>query len=184
MSSIHGVFHLVRIRPLALTAELLFTVHAVTTSNLETGNDPVPDIQVCDFRALLLDSAAELVAEDVAAFHLDDGTVEEMEVGAADGAAGDFEDNIAVFDDDGAGYFLDFDVAFTHPAQSFHGLGGMAILCTIPGRVADILIVWLEKCRRRHGGCLLLSTWAVSALSLCPMNFSTRAAACVRDIFD
>lgn len=79
------------------------------------------------------------MAEDVALLHLYNGTVEEMQVGAADGAAGDFEDDIAVFDDNWAWNGLHFDRAFAHPAQGFHGLGRVAILGAVAGRVGNVL---------------------------------------------
>ena len=43
--------------------------------------------------------------EDVAFLQLNDGAVEEMEVTAADGGAGDFEDDVLGFDDFGFGDF-------------------------------------------------------------------------------
>lgn len=39
------------------------------------------------------------MTEDVALLHLNDRAVEEMQVAAADGAAGDLQDDIAVLDD-------------------------------------------------------------------------------------
>lgn len=46
-----------------------------------------------------MDLTAELVAEDVTFLELDDGAVEEVQVAAADGGAGDFEDDVARFDE-------------------------------------------------------------------------------------
>jgi hypothetical protein len=48
-------------------------------------------------RADLLDDAAELVAQDVALGELDHRAVQEVQVGAADGGAGDAEDHVVVF---------------------------------------------------------------------------------------
>jgi len=123
-----------------LTAQLLLAVHAITTCDLETGNNSVAYIQVGNLGTLLFDSSAELVAEDVAAFHLNDGAMEEMEIGTTDRAASDFENDIAVLYDDGTRYFLDLDVAFAHPAERLHGLGGVTILRTVAGGVGDILM--------------------------------------------
>lgn len=82
---------------------LLLAVIALSAGDLETRHDPVAFAQVLDARAHLVDDAAELVAEDVALLQLDDGAVVQVQVAATDGAAGDFEDHIPVFEDLGFG---------------------------------------------------------------------------------
>jgi hypothetical protein len=82
---------------------LLLAVIALATRNLETRYHPVALLQVLDARAHLVDNSAELVSEDVALLELDDGAMVQVQVAAADGAAGDLEDHVAVFEDLGFG---------------------------------------------------------------------------------
>jgi hypothetical protein len=82
---------------------LLLAVVALATRNLETGHHPVAFFQVLDARSHLVYDSAELVSENVALLELNDGAMVQVQVAAADGAAGDLEDDIAVFEDLGFG---------------------------------------------------------------------------------
>jgi hypothetical protein len=82
---------------------LLLAVVALSARNLETGHHSVALLEVLDARSHLVYDSAELVSEDVALLELDDGAMVQVQVAAADGAAGDLEDDIAVFEDLGFG---------------------------------------------------------------------------------
>jgi len=69
----------------------------VSASNLEGCDNTVTLLDVLDTRTERVYDTAELVAEDVALLHLDDRAVKKMQVGTADSATGDLENNIAVF---------------------------------------------------------------------------------------
>lgn len=101
--AIHGPLSRIGVRLLTLRRELLFAEEAVAAGNLEGRDITLADLDSRDGRPDLVDDAAEFMAQDVAFGELDDGAVQEMQVGAADGAAGDFEDDVAVFDDLGFG---------------------------------------------------------------------------------
>lgn len=102
-AAIHGILDRVGVGALALGRLLPLAVLTGPACDLEGGHDALTGFQGLDFRPDRVDPAAEFMAEDVAFLHLDDGAVEEMEVGAADGGAGDFEDDILRFDDSGLG---------------------------------------------------------------------------------
>ena len=59
----------------------------------------MPNLEAFDAWSHTIDFAAEFVAKDIAFLELDDGAVVEMEVGAADGGAGDLEDYVTIFED-------------------------------------------------------------------------------------
>ena len=59
----------------------------------------MPNLEAFDAWSHTVDFAAEFVAKDIAFLELDDGAVVEMEVGAADGGAGDLEDYVTIFED-------------------------------------------------------------------------------------
>ena len=118
VSTVHAVLDLVGVGLLALGGEFLVAVHAlssvsdcservrkiwvltyVSASNLERCNDTVTLLDVLDTRAERVYDTAELVAENVTLLHLDDRTVEKMEVRTADCGAGNLENNIAILDD-------------------------------------------------------------------------------------
>lgn len=62
-----------------------------------------------------------------------------MEVGAADGAAGDLKDDIAGLNDLGLGALDNLDCVLALPDQSLHGLAGVAILSSVSCRVGNVL---------------------------------------------
>jgi hypothetical protein len=78
---------------------LLLAVVALATRNLETRHHSVAFLKVLDARAHLVYNSAEFVSEDVALLELDDGAMVQVQVAAADGAAGDLEDHIAVLEE-------------------------------------------------------------------------------------
>ena len=102
-AAVHGVLDGVAVGALALRRQLLLAVETLAASDLETGDDAVALLQVLDTGAHLVYDTAELVAQDVALLQLDDGAMVEVQVAAADGAAGDLEDHVAVFEDLGFG---------------------------------------------------------------------------------
>lgn len=102
-AAVHGVLDGVAVGALALRRQLLLAVEALAASDLETSDDAVALLQVLDAGAHLVDDTAELVAQDVALLQLDDGAMVKVQVAAADGAAGDLEDHVAVLEDLGFG---------------------------------------------------------------------------------
>ena len=102
-AAVHGVLDGVAVGALALRRQLLLAVEALAASDLEAGDDAVALLQVLDARTHLIDDTAELVAQDVALLQLDDGAMVQVQVAAADGAAGDLEDHVAVLEDLGFG---------------------------------------------------------------------------------
>ena len=82
---------------------LLLAVIAISTRNLETRHHSVALLQVLDARSHLVYDSAELVSENVTLLELNDGAMVQVQVAAADGAAGDLEDDIAVLEDLGFG---------------------------------------------------------------------------------
>jgi hypothetical protein len=82
---------------------LLLAVIALSACNLETRHHSVAFLQILDARSHLIYDSAELVPEDVTLLELDDGAMVQVQVAAADGAAGDLENHIAVFEDLGFG---------------------------------------------------------------------------------
>lgn len=82
----------------ALRRQLALAVPAVAAGNLKRRHVPLAHLDlVTDAAADQLRGAAKLVAQNVALFHLEDRAVHEVQVGAAQRAAGDFEDDVAVF---------------------------------------------------------------------------------------
>jgi len=81
------------------------------------------------------------VAKNIALLHLNNGAVEEMEVGTADCAAGHLENDVAILDNDGARDCDHLDFVLALPDESLHGLRGVTILGAITGGVGDILAV-------------------------------------------
>ena len=108
--AIHGILDSVGVGALALGRLFSLAVLALPAGDLKGGHHALAGFQGGDFGSDRVDAAAEFMAEDVAFLHLDDGTVEEMEVGAADSCTGDFEYDISRFDDTGFG---DFDCCFS-----------------------------------------------------------------------
>lgn len=72
-------------------------VVAVATGNLEASDYSVALLEILDASAHLINDTTKLVAKDVALLQLDDGAMVQVKVTAADGAASDLEDYIAVF---------------------------------------------------------------------------------------
>ena len=66
---------------------------------MEGGYDSVAFLDFLHGWTHLVYDTTELVAEDVALLHFDDCTMEQVQVAAANCAAGDLEDDIAVFED-------------------------------------------------------------------------------------
>lgn len=100
---VHGLGRRVGVGLLALRRQLLLAKEAVAAGNLERGDVAAAGLDTAHTGPDAVDNAAELVAEYVALGQLDDGAVQEMQVGAADCAARDFKDDVAVLDDLGTG---------------------------------------------------------------------------------
>lgn len=178
-AAVHGVLDSVAVGALALRRQLLLAVEALAAGNLETGDDAVTLFQVLDAGSHLVYDTAELVAQDVALLELDDSAMVEVQVAAADGAASDLEDDIAVFENLG------------FRAVDWWKLWLALIKVTIPGCnclhiptstlffpiQASAFMVSFEF---PHSSLLpgLVISWAVVALSPCPMACSTLNAAC------
>lgn len=96
-AAVHSVLHRVRVRALALRRLLPLAVVAVATGNLEASDYSVALLEILDASAHLIHNTTKLVAKDVALLQLDDGAMVQVKVTAADGAASDLEDYIAVF---------------------------------------------------------------------------------------
>ncbi|KAI6749979.1 hypothetical protein HG531_007244 [Fusarium graminearum] len=114
------------------TGEMRVTKHAreeaVAASNLERSNVASADINACNTSTDLINDTAELVAQDVTLGELDDCAVEEMQVGTADGAACDSEDDIAVFNNLWLGSVNCGEMLVFNSVQSLHGLAMVARL--------------------------------------------------------
>lgn len=102
-ATVHGVLDCVGVGALALGGLLLLAVVAISTRNLEACNHSVALLQVLDAWSHFVHNAAELVAEDVALLKLNDRAMVEVKVAAADGAAGDLQNHVAVFEQLGFG---------------------------------------------------------------------------------
>lgn len=84
---------------LAGRRELLFAVAALAAGDDEAVDDSLPRRERGHGRADGFDNAAELVAEDVALFDLDDHAVHQVDVAAAHGCACHSNDGIVVIND-------------------------------------------------------------------------------------
>lgn len=124
-AAVHGLGLRVGVGDLALAGELVLAEEAVAAGNLEGNNVALADLGLLDLWTDLLDNTAELVAEDVALVHLHDGTVEEVKVRAADGGAGDLEDDIGGLDNLGLGNLDNLDLLGALPDEGLHKLGGI-----------------------------------------------------------
>lgn len=133
----------------------------VSASDLETSDHTVTGLDVLDCGTDRVHHTAELVAQDVALVHFDHRAVEEMQIGAADSATGDLEDDVAVFDYDRLGHihcgsggqYIDrrqnvcrlrirltnADIILAHPAQGLHVDVWVAIFRSVNGWVSDVL---------------------------------------------
>ena len=89
---------------------------ALTAANGEGDDDPVTDLEVRDLGPEFDHLAHVLMTEDVAAFHGRLVAVQQMEVGAADGAGGDLDDRVAGMLDLRIRNRVYPDVAFSVPA--------------------------------------------------------------------
>ena len=137
-AAVHGLGLGVGVGDLALGRELVLAEEAVAAGNLERNDIALADLDLLDAGADLIDNTAELVAEDVALVHLHDGTVVEMEVRAADGGAGDLEDDIVWFDNLGLGDIDDSDLLGALPDEGLHEVGRVAGLGAVV--VGDVLL--------------------------------------------
>src|SRR5262245_31302447 len=97
--AVHGIFNSVAVCLFALRTHLLVAIVAVATGNLEARHDSVALLEPFDSRTQVVHDAAEFMAEDISLLQLDDDAVKQVQIGAADGAAGHLEDDIAVFYD-------------------------------------------------------------------------------------
>ncbi len=93
----------------------LLAEEAFAAGDGEGDHDPVADLQLAVAFADLDHLAHGFMAQDVALFHARHDPVEEVEVGAADGAGRDLDDGVAIVLDLGVGNALAADVVFAVP---------------------------------------------------------------------
>ena len=110
--------HALRVETVAV--EALTTVRAFPTRTDARDDDPVADGQLGDSFAHLGDHADPLVAQDAADFHLGDVTLENVEVGAADGRGDHLHDHVGRLLDLRIGHFLPGLLARTLVDQCLH----------------------------------------------------------------
>jgi hypothetical protein len=94
---------------------------------------------VGNLRANLINHTTKLVPQNIALLQLDHCTVQQVEIRAADSAAGDLEDNITRLDNLGLGALDNLDLVLALPDQSLHVLGRVTVLFSVSSRVGDIL---------------------------------------------
>jgi hypothetical protein len=90
---------------LATKQENLVKSAYFTASNLEGGDNSIPYLQILHSRAHGLDHATKLVTKDVSFFHLNDRTMQQMQVTPADSTSRNFNNDISVLHNAG---FWDF----------------------------------------------------------------------------
>jgi hypothetical protein len=90
----------------------------------EGHHDAVADLELAVLRPDFDHFAHELVAKDVAVLHAGHEAIEEVQVGAADGAARDFDDRIARMLDRRVGYAVAADILLAMPAKRSHRASG------------------------------------------------------------
>ena len=110
--------------------QTLLAEPALAAADREGDNDPVADLEVGDLRAELDHLAHILVTEYVAALHGRLIAVEEMQVGAADRAGGDFDDRVARMLDFGIGHGVNANIAFAVPAKCAHCVSLSRLACS------------------------------------------------------
>jgi hypothetical protein len=96
-STIQTLRSRIRVCPFALRRELLFTEEAISTSDLERSDIPLPDLHFVDSVANCLYNSAELVSQDVTICELYNNSMVEMQIRAADGRASYFKNHVGVF---------------------------------------------------------------------------------------
>ncbi len=96
------------------------TEEAAAARNRERQDHTISYLELPVFLPDLHHLAHELVPQDVARLHRRDEAIEEMEIGAADGGRGDFDDGVARIQDLRIGYALDAHVVRCMPYQRFH----------------------------------------------------------------
>lgn len=62
----------------------------MSASNLERGDDSLPNLEILDLRTHGFYNSTKLVAKNIAFFHLDDAAMKKVEVATTNGAAGHF----------------------------------------------------------------------------------------------
>lgn len=124
--------------------------------------------------------------EDIALLHLHHGPVQQVQVAAAERAAGDFEDDVAGLDELGAGGFDDLDLVLGLPHQRLHGVGlvtgrfvvGHVLLRDGAAVVADGLFDLVGCLGDGHGE----SGWQCTVVMKGVCAFGTRGVNEARDI--
>ena len=149
----------VGVRPVAQRVEPAFAEEAVTTGQVERHDDAIADLELRMALADLDDLAHRFMAEHVAAFHGRHVAVHEMEVGAADRAGGDPDDDVAIVLDARIIDAVAAYVAFSVPAERFHGSDLRSILRGRAGLCELAVLLGLQAGRRdvRCGGLQLVT---------------------------
>src|SRR4051794_17411281 len=93
---------------------------ALATGDGERNDDAVANLQRLVFGADFNDLSHVFVAEDVALVHRRNNPVENVQVGTADRAGGDFDDGVSWVFNLWVGHALAAHVAFAVPGQCFH----------------------------------------------------------------
>ena len=136
---IHPLRNRIRIGLRALTRQLALTHRTSTARNLETRHNPIPLLHLLNRGPDFIHNPTKLMPKNITLLQLDDGAVQEVEIAAADGTAGDFENDIPVFDDARFGHVDHLHRVFAHPRQSLHRFRRVAVFASFLSRVGDIL---------------------------------------------
>ena len=102
--------------------ELLLAESTFPTSDLETSDDSIADLELLNGRSDLFDDSSEFMPEQVSLLQAQDLAVVQVQVGSADGGSGDFENDIAVLGDIGNIGVDDLDAVGSLPSQGLHTL--------------------------------------------------------------
>lgn len=132
--AVHGVLYSTAVCLVTLRRKLLFAVITLSATDLEGGDDSIPDFALANRRTDRFDDSTEFVAEDVTFLQVDDRAMEEMHVATTNRRARDFENNIGRVND------------FRLVCVDYSNVVG-----TVPGQCLHLLSRWVRK--------LLIDAW-------------------------
>jgi hypothetical protein len=113
-------FCLVGIGALAGRKEAALAKEALSTGDGEGDDYPVADFELLVLPPYLHNFAHRFMTHDIAAIHFGDDTVEEMKIGAANGAGGYLDDGVARCFNLGIGNGVAANVRLAVPAERPH----------------------------------------------------------------
>src|SRR3954469_5896808 len=102
--------------------EVVSAAPAFSTCDRERHHDAISDLELLHVPADFHDFAHELVAKDVAVLHGGHESVEQVQIGSANGGRADAHDRIGLIENLGIGHRLDLDVLRAFPAVRSHCL--------------------------------------------------------------